>query len=88
MKLFGKASKNKREMIVPDDINVDEKLDTLLLIMENLGFLNSYEIEKSLEEKQIECDKSILYRLRISLDAEDLNCLRNQFPSTYFGYGS
>lgn len=91
MKLF-KHKKNITNKTQNNSENTEQAinntLETLLLILENLGFLNPSKIDEKLTQKLDEkYDKSILPRLRISLTDNSLKELEERFPADILGYG-
>lgn len=79
-----KETKEKEEVVVEERLNAEE---TILLVMENLGFLDAYATEKVLDKNSKNYDKSIFYRLRINGDISDYQSLKAHFPATSLGYG-
>lgn len=90
MKLF-KQQKNTVDELEDNSEIIDQKInetvETLLLILENLGFLNPSKIDNRItEELNYEYDRSLLYRLRIS-SADNLKEISERFPASILGYG-
>ncbi|MCI8461062.1 MAG: hypothetical protein HFE81_06655, partial [Bacilli bacterium] len=85
MKLF-KQQKNTVDELEDNSEIIDQKInetvETLLLILENLGFLNPSKIDNKItEELNYEYDRSLLYRLRIS-SADNLKEISERFPAS------
>jgi len=85
MILGNSKEEEEKEKAVVESLNTEE---TILLVMENLGFLDAYTTEKLLDSKSKKYDKSVFYRLRINGDISEYQSLKAHLPATSLGYGS
>ena len=100
MGLFDKFFGNKKEINMPDvelrtldakdPIMVTKEINSIIEILENLGLMDSKLIEKKLETNRIDdsIDISILKRLDIHTNPENISRLKKYFTSVSLGYGS
>lgn len=77
----------EEEIITSKNIKVDKEIETLLLILANLNYLNPENIDRELRIKNKEYDKSILYRLRISIREDEIETFKRYFDVPSIGYG-
>lgn len=87
MSFFNKKGIKVKEKLQYDTKNLDVTIDSILLIMKYLGFINTQEIENHLNNLEAKVDKNILYRLRITTNDSEISELKKRFPHTEFGYG-
>ena len=94
MKLFDIFLKKKNPEVLPErenkpkeNIDVSKEIDDILDILKELGFLDAFSIEKEMDSKKIEYDKSILYRLMIDIDEDSISELKRYVSNEKFGYG-
>ena len=69
-------------------VSFDKEIDTIILVLKNLGLLDSSKIENIINEQGFKYDKSVLNRLRISTSEENINYLHKYFDVIPIGYGS
>ena len=86
-KIFG-LDKNEEELIIAKEMDVDKEIKTILLILRNLSTLNTKNIAALVKDLDENYDESILYRLRVDIDQEEINDFRTYFSSMCLGYGS
>lgn len=94
MKIFDILFKKKktideseRKDIPKENIDISKEIDDILDILKELGFMDAYSIEKELDRKKIDYDKSILYRLMIDIDEDNISELKRYVSNEKFGYG-
>ncbi len=91
MKLFKRKKNipNEPYNVLESEQMINKAVELLLIILENLGFLNSSTIEEKIDEiiSTKNYDKSIFYRLRISSSDNDYKLLEERFPASSLGYG-
>lgn len=62
--LFGHKKEEQKEE--KEKVDLTKQIDTLVLVIENLGLLNKKKIIEKLDKQQVEYDKSLIKRLTIS----------------------
>ena len=100
MGLLDKIFRNKNEITMPDvelrtldsknPIMVTKEINSIIEILGNLGLMDSKQIEKKLEANRIDdsIDISVLKRLDIHTNPENISRLKKYFTSVPIGYGS
>lgn len=86
--LFGhKKEEQKEEEQKEDKVNLTKQIDTLVLVIENLGLLNKEKIIEKLDKLQVEYDKNLIKRLSISEDKEKLSALYKYLEKDNLSFG-
>ena len=100
MGLFDKLFSNKKDFNLPDvelrtldskdPIMVTKEINSIIEILGNIGLMDSKQIEKKLATNNIDdsIDISILKRLEIHTNPENISRLKKYFTSVPIGYGS
>lgn len=83
--LFGHKKEEQKEE--KEKVDLTKQIDTLVLIIENLGLLNKEEIIEKLDKLQVEYDKSLIKRLTISEDKENLSALYKYLEKDNLSFG-
>ena len=83
--LFGHKKEEKKEE--KEKVDLTKQIDTLVLIIENLGLLNKEKIIEKLDKLQVEYDKSLIKRLTISEDKEKLSALYKYLEKDNLSFG-
>ena len=82
---------NNKAAIVEDEVKkpilVQKEIESIALILENLRVLDPKKIKSTLKRKGIDIDTSILNRLMISVDDNDIRYVKKYFESINVGYG-
>lgn len=90
MGLLDRLFNNKAAFVeseVKQPILVQKEIEFLLSVLENLRVLDPKKIKSILKRKGITVDDSILNRLMISIDKEDISEIQKYFESVDVGYG-
>ncbi len=83
--LFGHKKEEQKEE--KEKVDLTKQIDTLVLIIENLGLLNKEQIIEKLDKLQVEYDKSLIKRLTISEDKEKLSALYKYLEKDNLSFG-
>ncbi len=83
--LFGHKKEEQKEE--KEKVDLTKQIDTLVLIIENLGLLNKEKIIEKLDKLQVEYDKSLIKRLTISEDKEKLSALYKYLEKDNLSFG-
>ena len=83
--LFGHKKEEQKEE--KEKVDLTKQIDTLVLIIENLGLLNKEKIIEKLDKLQVEYDKSLIKRLTISEDKENLSALYKYLEKDNLSFG-
>lgn len=91
--VLGKKNKQKKEKTpfenndtLNENIDYEEKINTIILVMGNLGLLNVNEIEKCLEEAS-SYDKNIFEKIKIIIPSSNYQYLSKYVKASSLGYG-
>lgn len=87
MSIFDSLFGHKKEEQKEDKVNLTKQIDTLVLVIENLGLLNKEKIIEKLDKLQVEYDKNLIKRLSISEDKEKLSALYKYLEKDNLSYG-
>ena len=87
MSIFDSLFGHKKEEQKEDKVNLTKQIDTLVLVIENLGLLNKEEIIEKLDKLQVEYDKNLIKRLSISEDKEKLSALYKYLEKDNLSFG-
>lgn len=87
MSIFDSLFGHKKEEQKEDKVNLTKKIDTLVLVIENLGLLNKEKIIEKLDKLQVEYDKNLIKRLSISEDKEKLSALYKYLENDNLSFG-
>ena len=87
MSIFDSLFGHKKEEQKEDKVNLTKQIDTLVLVIENLGLLNKEKIIEKLDKMQVEYDKNLIKRLSISEDKEKLSALYKYLEKDNLSYG-
>ena len=87
MSIFDSLFGHKKEEQKEDKVNLTKQIDTLVLVIENLGFLNKEKIIEKLDKLQVEYDKNLIKRLSISEDKEKLSALYKYLEKDNLSFG-
>ena len=87
MSIFDSLFGHKKEEQKEEKVNLTKKIDTLVLVIENLGLLNKEEIIEKLDKMQVEYDKNLIKRLSISEDKEKLSALYKYLEKDNLSFG-
>lgn len=87
MSIFDSLFGHKKEEQKEEKVNLTKKIDTLVLVIENLGLLNKEEIIEKLDKLQVEYDKNLIKRLSISEDKEKLSALYKYLEKDNLSFG-
>lgn len=87
MSIFDSLFGHKKEEQKEDKVNLTKQIDTLILVIENLGLLNKEKIIEKLDKLQVEYDKNLIKRLSISEDKEKLSALYKYLEKDNLSYG-
>ena len=87
MSIFDSLFGHKKEEQKEDKVNLTKKIDTLVLVIENLGLLNKEKIIEKLDKLQVEYDKNLIKRLSISEDKEKLSALYKYLEKDNLSFG-
>ena len=77
----------EREEVAREKVDATKEIDDILDVLRELGLMDAYSIEKELDRKKVEYDKSILYRLMIDIDEDSISELKRYVSVEKFGYG-
>jgi len=91
--VLGKKNKQKKEKTpfenndtLNENIDYEEKINTIILVIGNLGLLNVNEIEKCLEEAS-SYDKNIFEKIKIIIPSSNYQYLSKYVKASSLGYG-
>ena len=70
MSIFDSLFGHKKEEQKEDKVNLTKQIDTLVLVIENLGLLNKEKIIEKLDKLPVEYDKNLIKRLSIMFSVE------------------
>lgn len=87
MSIFDSLFGHKKEEQKEDKVNLTKQIDTLVLVIENLGLLNKEKIIEKLDKLQVEYDKNLIKRLSISEDKEKLSALYKYLEKDNLSFG-
>lgn len=87
MSIFDSLFGHKKEEQKEDKVNLTKQIDTLVLVIENLGLLNKEKIIEKLDKMQVEYDKNLIKRLSISEDKEKLSALYKYLEKDNLSFG-
>ena len=87
MSIFDSLFGHKKEEQKEDKVNLTKKIDTLVLVIENLGLLNKEKIIEKLDKLPVEYDKNLIKRLSISEDKEKLSALYKYLEKDNLSFG-
>ena len=87
MSIFDSLFGHKKEEQKEDKVNLTKKIDTLVLVIENLGLLNKEKIIEKLDKLSVEYDKNLIKRLSISEDKEKLSALYKYLENDNLSFG-
>lgn len=87
MSIFDSLFGHKKEEQKEEKVNLTKQIDTLVLVIENLGLLNKEKIIEKLDKLQVEYDKNLIKRLSISEDKEKLSALYKYLEKDNLSYG-
>ena len=87
MSIFDSLFGHKKEEQKEDKVNLTKKIDTLVLVIENLGLLNKEKIIEKLDKLPVEYDKNLIKRLSISEDKEKLSALYKYLENDNLSFG-
>ena len=87
MSIFDSLFGHKKEEQKEDKVNLTKQIDTLVLVIENLGLLNKEKIIEKLDKLQVEYDKNLIKRLSISEDKEKLSALYKYLENDNLSFG-
>lgn len=82
--LFGHKKEEQKEQA---KVDLTKQIDTLVLVIENLGLLNKEKIIEKLDKLQVDYDKSLIKRLSISEDKEKLSALYKYLEKDNLSFG-
>lgn len=87
MSIFDSLFGHKKEEQKEDKVNLTKQIDTLVLVIENLGLLNKEKIIEKLDKLPVEYDKNLIKRLSISEDKEKLSALYKYLEKDNLSFG-
>lgn len=87
MSIFDSLFGHKKEEQKEDKVNLTKQIDTLVLVIENLGLLNKEKIIEKLDKLQVEYDQNLIKRLSISEDKEKLSALYKYLEKDNLSFG-
>lgn len=87
MSIFDSLFGHKKEEQKEDKVNLTKQIDTLVLVIENLGLLNKEKIIEKLDKLSVEYDKNLIKRLSISEDKEKLSALYKYLEKDNLSFG-
>lgn len=87
MSIFDSLFGHKKEEQKEDKVNLTKQIDTLVLVIENLGLLNKEKIIEKLDKLPLEYDKNLIKRLSISEDKEKLSALYKYLEKDNLSFG-
>ncbi len=87
MSIFDSLFGHKKEEQKEYKVNLTKQIDTLVLVIENLGLLNKEKIIEKLDKLQVEYDKNLIKRLSISEDKEKLSALYKYLEKDNLSFG-
>ena len=87
MSIFDSLFGHKKEEQKEDKVNLTKQIDTLVLVIENLGLLNKEKIIEKLDKLPVEYDKNLIKRLSISEDKEKLSALYKYLENDNLSFG-
>lgn len=87
MSIFDSLFGHKKEEQKEEKVNLTKQIDTLVLVIENLGLLNKEKIIEKLDKLQVEYDKNLIKRLSISEDKEKLSALYKYLEKDNLSFG-
>ena len=87
MSIFDSLFGHKKEEQKEDKVNLTKQIDTLVLVIENLGLLNKDKIIEKLDKLSVEYDKNLIKRLSISEDKEKLSALYKYLEKDNLSFG-
>ena len=87
MSIFDSLFGHKKEEQKEDKVNLTKQIDTLVLVIENLGLLNKEKIIEKLDKLPVEYDKNLIKRLSISEDKEKLTALYKYLEKDNLSFG-
>ena len=87
MSIFDSLFGHKKEEQKEDKVNLTKQIDTLVLVIENLGLLNKEIIIEKLDKLPVEYDKNLIKRLSISEDKEKLSALYKYLEKDNLSFG-
>ena len=87
MSIFDSLFGHKKEEQKENKVNLTKQIDTLVLVIENLGLLNKEKIIEKLDKLPVEYDKNLIKRLSISEDKEKLSALYKYLEKDNLSFG-
>ena len=87
MSIFDSLFGHKKEEQKEDKVNLTKQIDTLVLVIENLGLLNKEKIIEKLDKLPVEYDKNLIKKLSISEDKEKLSALYKYLEKDNLSFG-
>ena len=95
MKLLDRLLGRNNTVVVPErdttqskeKIDVSKEIDDILDVLRYLGLMDAYSVEKEMDKKKVEYDKSVLYRLMIDIEEDRINELKKYISNEKLGYG-